>query len=130
MTNKNQPDYCNGVWKIMTSIEPYELKYDILRQIEKKLGRIRNADIYSSRQIDLDIIVYGNTVLNTEDLVIPDPDVYSRPFVCLPLFEIEKDLVLPDTGKTLREIVSTIKDTQMRPAHQITKQLKKGIGYE
>jgi len=127
---KNQPDYCNGVWKITTSIKPYNLKYKILRQIEIKLGRIRNTDKYSSRPIDLDIIIYGNAVINTEDLIIPDPDVYSRPFVCLPLFEITEDIILPDTGKALKEIVLTMDATKMRPAHQITNQIKKGIGYE
>ena len=123
----NQPVYCNGVWKIKTLLAPHILKFDVLRGIESALGRIRSDDRYASRPIDLDIILYGKKVINTDELVIPDPDVYIRPFVCIPVFEIAPDLILPDTGKSIKEIALGMNDKQMKPAHDITNLIKKGI---
>lgn len=129
LKNLDQDDYCNGVWKITTGLTPYVLKYDVLRGIESVLGRIRGKDKYAPRSIDLDILIFGNEVIKTEELVIPDPDVYMRPFVCIPIYEISPDLIVPDTGKTIKEIISGMNTIQMRPAHHLTNQIKKGIKY-
>jgi 2-amino-4-hydroxy-6-hydroxymethyldihydropteridine diphosphokinase len=125
--NRNQALYCNGVWKVKTTIDPYALKFEILRPIESSLGRVRGKDTYASRPVDLDILVYGDTIMKTENLVIPDPGVYTRPFVCIPLYEIAPGLIIPDTGKPVKEIVMTMIDKQMKPAYHITHQLKKGL---
>jgi dihydroneopterin aldolase/2-amino-4-hydroxy-6-hydroxymethyldihydropteridine diphosphokinase len=124
---QDQSDYCNGVWKINTLISPYELKFNLLRKIESALGRIRSAETYASRSIDLDILLYGMEVIHTDDLSIPDPDIYTRPFISIPLLEIAPNLVIPDTGETIENIVQHMKDVQMNPAHGITDQIKKGI---
>lgn len=129
LKQKDQPVYCNGVWKIKTSIEPYALKFDILRQIESALGRIRSIDKYTSRTIDLDILVYGNIIIKTKNLTIPDPDIYTRSFISIPLWEITPGLILPDTGKTIKEIALRMKDKQLEPAYHITNLIKKGIDH-
>ena len=56
---RNQPDFINGVVKIQTDRSPRQLKFDILRKIEEKLGRVRSEDKYAPRTIDLDMILYG-----------------------------------------------------------------------
>lgn len=126
LKNKVQPDYCNGVWEILTTHSPHSLKFHVLRPIELELGRIRIQDSYASRTIDLDILVYGQEVMSTDDLTLPDPDIYTRPFISIPLAEIAPHLILPDTGEGIKDIANTMKRTQMMPAHQMTELLKKG----
>ncbi|MBN2440059.1 MAG: 2-amino-4-hydroxy-6-hydroxymethyldihydropteridine diphosphokinase [Spirochaetales bacterium] len=127
LNNKDQADYCNGVWKISTSLPAYDLKFYVLREIESTLGRSRSKDPYASRPIDLDILLYGKEIINTDDLTIPDPDIYTRPFISIPLLEIAPDLMIPDTGEKVETIVIRMKDVQMKPAHRITNKIKKGI---
>ncbi|MBN2534593.1 MAG: 2-amino-4-hydroxy-6-hydroxymethyldihydropteridine diphosphokinase [Spirochaetales bacterium] len=129
LKHRDQDMYCNGVWKIGTTIEPYDLKFDILRQIELILGRTRSNDRYASRPIDLDILVYGDKIIRTETLTIPDLGVYTRPFLCIPLWEITPGLVLPDTGKTIKEIAESMHNKHMEPACHITNQIRKGINH-
>lgn len=129
LKQRDQPVYCNGVWKVSTSLEPYALKFDVLRQIESALGRIRGEDRYASRQIDLDVLIYGDKIIQTENLTIPDPDVYTRPFICIPIWEITPNLILPDTGRGIREIALSMNDKQLKPAYYITNQIKKGIDH-
>ena len=99
-----QGDYRNGVVKIATDLGPAELKHGVLRAIETKLGRVRSADRYAARTIDLDVILYRDLVLAQEDLVLPDAAIRTRAFVAVPLLEIAPDLVLPDNGERLAEL--------------------------
>ncbi len=126
----DQPDFINGIFHIRTDISPRKLKFDILRKIEHDLGRTRSEDRYSNRTIDLDIVIYGDMVINESDLVIPDKDIRDRPFIAIPLLELSPSLILPDTKEKLSslEIISAGKD--MKPAKEITKILKKGVSNE
>ena len=63
LLRENQDDYLNGVWQISTSIPPKELKFGVLRTIEKELHRNRESDKYAPRTIDLDILLYGDMVI-------------------------------------------------------------------
>lgn len=103
-------DFYNGVIKIETDIEPRELKYNILRPIEESLGRQRSADKNAPRTIDLDILLYDNRVINDGDLILPDPDITSRAFVYLPLLELDPDLIMPDSGQKLADIIDSASD--------------------
>lgn len=100
----DQSDFLNGVFEIRSGNDPLDLKHCVLRPIEDRLGRVRGGDRYAARTIDLDILIHGNTVLNCEDLVIPDPDIRTRAFVAVPLLELCPDLVLPGTGEALRDL--------------------------
>jgi 2-amino-4-hydroxy-6-hydroxymethyldihydropteridine diphosphokinase len=93
----DQPDFLNGVVKIQTNYSPRELKFDILRKIEEQLGRFRSTDKFAARTIDLDLIVYGDLVIDEPDLCLPDPSIRSYPFVAIPLLELAPELILPDT---------------------------------
>lgn len=122
---RKQDDYLNGVFRIATAIEPILLKTVILKDIENKLGRIRNNDAYASRTIDLDLILYGGFVLESPVLRLPAPDIYSRPFIAIPLAELASGLVLPDSGKTIDFIANAMKTDSLIPDMLLTGQLRR-----
>ncbi|MCM8823791.1 MAG: 2-amino-4-hydroxy-6-hydroxymethyldihydropteridine diphosphokinase [Candidatus Omnitrophica bacterium] len=85
-----QGKYLNGVIKIKTSISPHKL-LEILNTIEYRLGRKRGV-INGPRTLDLDILLYGDLIIQDKDLTIPHPRMWEREFVIKPLLEIEPDL--------------------------------------
>jgi len=84
-----QPTFINGVVRIETAIPARALKFEVLRTVESRLGRVRTVDKYAPRTIDLDIVLYGSQVIAEPDLRIPDPDLRARPFLAVPLLELE-----------------------------------------
>ncbi|BFI74549.1 2-amino-4-hydroxy-6-hydroxymethyldihydropteridine diphosphokinase [Sulfurisphaera ohwakuensis] len=122
----NQPDYYNCVVEIKTNYDPFHVKY-ILRKIEDKLGRVRNENKYSPRTIDLDLLMYGNLIINSEDLVLPDPEITQRPFISIPLYELNEDLVIPGVNKAIKEIVKDVKGDEMKPLNAYTEELKREL---
>lgn len=87
-----QGDYLNGVIEVETDFSPYDLlKY--LNDIELRLGRVR-TEHYGPRQIDLDILLYGDIKINQKDLTIPHPLIGARDFVLRGLREIAPHLNL------------------------------------
>ena len=121
---KPEPQYYNCVIKIETDIEPRKLKFDVLRAIEAELGRKRTRDKFASRTIDIDIILYGNLVISSEDLIIPDPDIQQRAFLAIPLREIEPDLVLPVSNKPVREVADGFKKPRIKELKSFTEALQ------
>lgn len=119
----DQPRFLNGVWRVETSVEASPLKFDVLWPIETELGRIRTQDKHAARTIDLDILLYGDAVIDQPDLRIPDPDIRTRPFITIPLLELEPDLVLPDTGQQLALIVGAADGEGLEPAAGFTERL-------
>lgn len=119
----DQPRFLNGVWRVETSVEARPLKFDVLWPIETELGRIRTQDKHAARTIDLDILLYGHAVIDQPDLRIPDPDIHTRPFITIPLLELEPDLVLPDTGQHLALIVGAADGEGLEPAAGFTERL-------
>lgn len=86
--NKDQPDYYNCVAAIRTDLGPKELKYNLLRKIERLLGRKRKKNKYASRTIDLDLIVYGSRRLKRAGMTLPDPEIWQRPYLAAGLKEL------------------------------------------
>ncbi|MFT8229918.1 MAG: 2-amino-4-hydroxy-6-hydroxymethyldihydropteridine diphosphokinase [Enterobacterales bacterium] len=85
--NKNQPDFINAITEINTDLTPsLLLKY--IQIIEINQGRIRTLEKWSSRSIDIDILFFGNKIINTPKLIIPHYDIYNRAFILYPLLEI------------------------------------------
>jgi dihydroneopterin aldolase/2-amino-4-hydroxy-6-hydroxymethyldihydropteridine diphosphokinase len=124
LLRKSQPAYWNCVIEIETNLEPGKLKSDVLKAIEKKLGRKRTEDKYASRTIDIDLILYGNSRLSTRDLTIPDPEIRERPFLAVPLHEIEPDLLLPDTSEPIKEVAEKFKREKMVELKDASKDLE------
>lgn len=90
---KEQPSFINMVIEVETERGPEEL-LNILKDIEKQMGRTETVK-WGSRVIDLDILLFDNIILNTEDLKIPHPFMHERDFVLRPLFEISPDVTHP-----------------------------------
>ncbi len=119
-----QPDYYNCVVEIETAMAAARIKQDLLRPIEDALGRVRTADKYASRTIDLDLIVYDNLKLDGDEIVLPDPDILRRPFLAHPLFELAPDLVLPGFNVPIREVAATLPKDRMEPLPGYTSLLR------
>ena len=83
---KNQGKFLNAALKIQTQIPPSKLLL-ALKKIEKELGRTRTVR-WGPRIIDLDILFYGDRIINRKDLTIPHPRIFERDFVIRPLLEI------------------------------------------
>jgi len=105
LNRPEQDPFLNGVVEAETSLDPRDLKFSVLRKIEAELGRERSEDRYAARTIDLDILLCGDLVIDEPDLKIPDPEIAERPFLAIPLHELDPDLVLPGTNLSLKEIV-------------------------
>ena len=99
---EGQPDYCNAVVKIETSLEPIAL-LDAMQAIEQDHGRVRSVR-WGPRTLDLDILLYGNQVIETERLTVPHYQMHVRNFVLCPLADISPELVMPD-GTTLGSLL-------------------------
>ena len=88
--------FLNELLVVETEMEPDELM-DALLGIEKELGRVRDPKKkgYTSRTVDLDILYYGDRVINTEKVTVPHPRLHLREFALLPLCEIIPDFLHP-----------------------------------
>jgi len=103
----NQPKYINAVVAILTLLEPHDL-LSKLQHIEIQQKRIRSAEKWSPRTIDLDLLVYSDEVMNKQSLVLPHPGIQHRNFVLAPLVEIAPDLVV----KGLENVVDLLDKIQ------------------
>lgn len=88
-----QPDFLNAVCAVDTELRVREL-LSALKQIEREMGRVP-SERWGPRIIDLDILLFGDEILEAEDLVIPHPELIKRNFVMIPLLEIIPGLDLP-----------------------------------
>lgn len=91
----DQPDYINAVAALDTELEPLAL-LDELQQIENWQGRVRGPLRWGPRTLDLDLLLYGDSVIASERLTVPHPGLRERPFVIFPLQAIAPELRLPD----------------------------------
>lgn len=103
-------DFINSVCEIETSLKPMELLM-FIKNIEKILGRKKTQPKrYENRQIDIDILFYGDEKFSKKDLIIPHKDIENRDFVLVPLMEISPKKIMP-SGKSVEEVLSAIENT-------------------
>ncbi|HCG5525600.1 TPA: 2-amino-4-hydroxy-6-hydroxymethyldihydropteridine diphosphokinase [Vibrio parahaemolyticus] len=112
MGPQNQPDYINAVVAIKTNLTPLEL-LDCTQAIEQEQGRVRKDERWGPRTLDLDIVLYGNEVINSERLIVPHYGMREREFVLYPLAEIAPSLQLPD-GTEVSELLEQVDRNGLR----------------
>jgi GTP cyclohydrolase-4 len=115
--HKDQPLFLNMVCRVRTSLSPEDL-LGLVKRIEAALGR-KPSFVNGPRPIDIDILFYGDRVVNIPHLVIPHPRVQERAFVLVPLAQIAPRLVHPVTGRTVSEMAEGLRNLSgVRVWHQ------------
>lgn len=102
----DQPSFLNQVIEAQTTLSPYRLLHH-LKSIERRLGRTTTFR-YGPRLIDLDILFFGNQILDLGGLLIPHPRLAERAFVLVPLAELAPELVHPQNGQSIRQLLSHV----------------------
>jgi len=104
----SQDWFVNGVIKIETDLEPFDL-LRALKLVESHLGR-KETFRWGPRAIDLDILIFDEKEIHTEELQIPHPLIHERQFVLIPLAEIDRNLIHPVLKKTIHELLEDFKE--------------------
>ncbi|MDR9889412.1 2-amino-4-hydroxy-6-hydroxymethyldihydropteridine diphosphokinase [Pseudenterobacter timonensis] len=110
---QDQPDYLNAAVALETALDA-ETLLNHTQRIELQQGRVRKAERWGPRTLDLDIMLFGNEVIHTDRLTIPHYDMKNRGFMLWPLFEVAPHLVFPD-GETLQAVIQRLNTD--KPAH-------------
>jgi 2-amino-4-hydroxy-6-hydroxymethyldihydropteridine pyrophosphokinase len=103
---QDQPDYLNATVVLETALAA-ETLLDNTQRIELQQGRVRKAERWGPRTLDLDIMLFGHDVITTERLTVPHYDMKNRGFMLWPLFEVAPDLTFPD-GISLKTILENL----------------------
>ena len=106
MGPQDQPDYVNAVACVKTALMPEQL-LDLTQAIELEHGRVRKEQRWGPRTLDIDILLFGNDVIDTPRLTVPHYGLTEREFVVYPLLEIAPTLVLPN-NQSLADITKTL----------------------
>ena len=102
--------FYNGVVRLETQLQPEHL-LTICRETEQGLGRdpgLRNA----SRPIDLDMLFYGQRIIDTPQLTVPHPRLHQRRFVLVPMTELDPDWIHPQYNQTMQALLDRLTDTR------------------
>lgn len=105
MGGLDQPDYVNAVVQVETDLKPEQLLHE-LQVIERQHGREEQRERWTSRTLDLDLLLWGQERFDSKALTLPHPGLHERAFVLAPLQELDADLEVPGRGtvsKLLRE---------------------------
>ncbi|MFD2628029.1 2-amino-4-hydroxy-6-hydroxymethyldihydropteridine diphosphokinase [Oceanobacillus kapialis] len=108
----DQADFLNMVVQVHTSFSSERL-LGTCQEIEKQLGRKRDIR-FGPRTIDLDILLYNQENIKTEQLIIPHPRMHERAFVLIPLREIAPTAMIPSLGKRVGELINELPETDIK----------------
>lgn len=109
----DQPDYVNAVVCLDTHLAPHAL-LDALQQIELAQGRVRKAERWGPRTLDLDLLLYADQCIQDDRLTVPHYGMKQRAFVLIPLQDVAPDLILP-CGTPLADLVSQCDRQDLHP---------------
>ncbi|MGH2582657.1 MAG: 2-amino-4-hydroxy-6-hydroxymethyldihydropteridine diphosphokinase [Anaerolineales bacterium] len=102
----DQNNFYNMVVEAETEFSPPELLRE-LKAVEKKLGRTPSFK-YGPREIDIDILLYGDSSISEADLTIPHPRIAERAFILVPMADLAPDLKIPGLNRTVTELLQTL----------------------
>jgi 2-amino-4-hydroxy-6-hydroxymethyldihydropteridine diphosphokinase len=101
-------NFLNGAVLLETELSPAEIYQQAIAGVERQLGRVRDPhDKNAPRTIDVDLSLFNHDVLELAGHRVPDPDIVERPFVAVPLAELDRDYVHPTLGRTLADIAAS-----------------------
>ncbi|MFH1243515.1 MAG: 2-amino-4-hydroxy-6-hydroxymethyldihydropteridine diphosphokinase [Pseudomonadota bacterium] len=100
--------YVNAVISLSAGMSAQDLLSSLMG-IEERMGRVRTRK-WAPRTIDLDILLFGQDIMNDEDLEIPHPFMHLRRFVLVPMVQLAPDLIHPVLGKTMSELLENLSD--------------------
>ena len=103
----DQPDFLNGAIKLEYDKSPEEL-LEVLLAVEQEMGRVRLRH-WGECIIDLDLLLFGQEVIETKNLVVPHKDMENREFVLAPLAEIAPQVVLPNRNETIEKLLTNLR---------------------
>ena len=116
--NLEQEYFINTVVGIQTSLNPFEL-LDTVKKIEIMLGRKIIKKKNMPRIIDIDILVHGDSIIETKELVIPHPFICQRKFVLIPFDEIATDFKIPHINLTVHELLGRCPDKALVKLYEL-----------
>jgi len=112
--NEDQPPFVNAVACVQTGLPPLAL-LDALLALETGFGRVRDPAVHwGPRLLDLDLLLYGDQVIDLPRLQVPHPYLHQRAFVLVPLAEVEPDLLIPGHGR-VRDAVMQVPTSGIAP---------------
>jgi 2-amino-4-hydroxy-6-hydroxymethyldihydropteridine diphosphokinase len=106
--SEGQPDFLNAAVLVHTPLGAAEIR-EQLRLMETSLGRVRLEDKFAPRTIDLDLCLLGDQIIETEELVLPDPGILKHAHLAIPLAELDPSFRHPITGEALGEIADRLR---------------------
>jgi 2-amino-4-hydroxy-6-hydroxymethyldihydropteridine diphosphokinase len=112
-----QGAYLNAAVRLETTLTPRAL-LDRLQQIERTFGRERSAERYAARTLDLDLLYFGDAVLDEPGLTLPHPRIRERPFVLEPLCDLAPRFVPPQSDLSIAELARRVRDPAAVRARQ------------
>jgi len=102
----DQPRFLNGAAAVETTLPPRAL-LDALLGIERELGRVRREERWGPRIVDLDLLLYGDEIVDEPGLRVPHPRLHERRFALEPLAELDPDLEIPGCG-AVSKVLATL----------------------
>ena len=101
-----QPNYFNAVAEVGTRLRPRAM-VEALLAVETRMGRVRRGR-WLPRRIDLDLLLWGDVVMDEPNCTVPHPRMHERPFVLAPLSELAPHAVHPRLGRSIAEILKEV----------------------
>jgi len=114
----DQPDYLNTVVEFSSSFQPFDF-FDHICQVEQMMGRPKDRTKNIPRTIDIDILCYGDSVLETDILIIPHPRIAFRKFVLIPFHELAPDFIIPGLNVSVENLLHVCVDASTIVKHSL-----------